>query len=91
MVGAGGLRYTCDPNAKMGARISDLSLKGKPIEAAKTYKVAGWAPVFEAAKTAGAEPIWDLMARYLRGRKVIERVRLELPRLKGMEGNGGIA
>jgi len=91
MVRVGGLGYTCDPNAKMGGRISDLSLRGKPIEAAKTYKVAGWAPVSEAAKTVGAEPIWDLMARYLRGRKVIAPVRLELPRLKGMQGNGGIA
>src|SRR5471032_2827805 len=91
MVRVGGLSYTCDPNAKMGARISELSLKGKPIDAAKKYKVAGWAPVSKAAKTAGSEPIWDLMARYLRGRKVIEPVRLELPRLKGVEGNGGMA
>jgi sulfur-oxidizing protein SoxB len=91
MVRVGGLRYACVPNAKMGERISDLSLEGKPIEAAKKYKVAGWAPVAESAKTAGTEPIWDLMARYLRGRKVIEPVRLELPRLKGVEGNGGIA
>jgi sulfur-oxidizing protein SoxB len=91
MVRVGGLRYTCDPNAKMGARISDLSLKGKPIDAAKKYKVAGWAPISEAAKIAGTEPIWDLMARYLRERKVIEPVRLELPRLKGVGGNDGIA
>jgi sulfur-oxidizing protein SoxB len=90
MVRVGGLRYSCDPNAKIGARISELSLKGKPIEAAKKYKVAGWAPVAEAAKTAGTEPIWDLMARHLRERKVIKPVRLELPRLKGVEGNGGI-
>lgn len=91
MVRVGGLSYSCDPNAKMGARIGDLALKGKPIEAAKIYKVAGWAPVAEAARTAGTEPIWDLMARHLRGRKVIKPVRLELPRLKGVDGNGGIA
>ncbi|OGA35105.1 MAG: thiosulfohydrolase SoxB [Betaproteobacteria bacterium RIFCSPLOWO2_12_FULL_64_23] len=91
MVRVGGLRYSCDPNAKMGARISAMSLRGKLLEAAKTYKVAGWAPVSEAAKTAGGEPIWDLMARYLRGRKVIKPLQLELPRLKGMEGNAGMA
>ena len=91
MVRVGGLGYTCDPNAKIGARISDLSLAGKPIEAAKKYKVAGWAPVAEAARTAGTEPIWELMARHLRGRKVIKPMRLELPRLKGVDGNGGIA
>jgi len=91
MVRVGGLSYTCDPNAKMGARISDMALKGKAVESAKRYKVAGWAPVAEAARTAGGEPIWDLMARYLRGRKVITPLKLELPRLKGMEGNTGIA
>jgi len=90
MVRVGGLGYSCDPNAKMGARISDMVLKGKPIEAAKKYKVAGWAPVAEAARTAGGEPIWDLMARYLRGRKVIKPLRLELPRMKGIKGNAGI-
>ena len=91
MVRVGGLGYTCDPNAKIGARISDLSLAGKPIEAAKKYKVAGWAPAAEGARTAGTEPIWELMARHLRGRKVIKPMRLELPRLKGVDGNGGIA
>jgi sulfur-oxidizing protein SoxB len=91
MVRVGGLRYACDPNAKMGARISDLSLKGNPIDAAKKYRVAGWAPVSEAARTAGTEPIWELMARYLRGRKVIEPVRIELPRLRCVDGNPGIA
>jgi sulfur-oxidizing protein SoxB len=91
MVRVGGLAYTCDPNAKTGARISGMSLKGKPIEAAKLYKVAGWAPVSEAAKAAGGEPIWDLMARYLRGRKLIKPLQLELPRLKGVAGNAGIA
>ena len=91
MVRVGGLSYTCDPNAKMGARISELSVKGTPVDAAKKYKVAGWAPVAEAARTAGSEPIWELMARHLRGRKLIKPLRLELPRLKGVEGNSGIA
>ena len=90
MVRVGGLSYTCDPNAKAGARIADMALKGKPIEASKTYKVAGWAPVSEEAKARGGEPIWELMARYLRSRKVIKPLQLELPRLKGMERNAGI-
>jgi len=91
MVRVGGLSYACDPNAKIGARISEMSLKGKPVEAAKRYKVAGWAPVAEAARAAGGEPIWDLMARYLRGRKLIKPLQLELPRIKGMDGNAGLA
>jgi S-sulfosulfanyl-L-cysteine sulfohydrolase len=91
MVRVGGLNYICDPNAKMGGRIGGMALRGKPVEASKIYKVAGWAPVSEESKTRGGEPIWDLMARYLRGRKVIKPLQLELPRLKGMEGNAGIA
>ena len=44
MVRVGGLRYRIDPNAAMGARISRMELAGKPIDAQKKYKVAGWAP-----------------------------------------------
>ena len=49
MVRVGGLAYTCDPKADSGKRISNMMLKGKAIEADKTYKVAGWAPVAEGA------------------------------------------
>ena len=91
MVRVGGLRYACEPNARMGARISDMSLDGRPLEASKKYRVAGWAPVSEQAKAAGGEAIWDLMARYLRGRKLVAPVRLNLPQLKGMQGNAGMA
>jgi sulfur-oxidizing protein SoxB len=58
MVRVGGLEYTCTPGEKAGARISAMRLNGKPIEAAKTYKVAGWAPVAEGVK---GEPIWDVV------------------------------
>ncbi|HEX5391742.1 MAG TPA: thiosulfohydrolase SoxB [Rhodocyclaceae bacterium] len=91
MVRVGGLQYTCDPTAKMGNRIQDMMLGGKPIDASKTYKVAGWAPVSEDARNAGGEPIWDLVARYLREVKTVKPVRLNLPKLKGVEGNPGIA
>ena len=88
MVRVGGLAYTCDPNGKMGGRISSMTLKGKPIDAAKKYKVAGWAPVAEGAS---GEPIWDLMATYLRNKKTIQPKKLNLPNLIGMKGNAGIA
>ncbi len=91
MVRVGGLGYTCDPNAKMGGRISDMTLKGKPLAAARKYKVAGWAPVAEEAKATGGEPIWDLMAKYLRAQKTVKPLSLNLPRLKGVDGNPGIA
>ena len=88
MVRVGGMTYACDPNARMGARIGDMRLHGKPIEADRKYKVAGWAPVAEGAS---GEPIWDLVAGYLRSKIVIRKVKLNLPRLKGMQGNPGIA
>lgn len=50
MVRVGGLQYSCDPVGKMGSRIGDMRLNGKPIEADKKYKVAGWAPVAEEAE-----------------------------------------
>ena len=90
MVRVGGMRYACDPNAAMGKRIQDMRLDGKPIEANKTYKVAGWAPVAEGAKEQGGEPIWDIVAAWLRDRKVVAPRRLNLPRLGGMAGNPGL-
>ena len=55
------------PGAAMGARIGDMRLNGKPIEADKTYKVAGWASVSEEARSApGSRPVWDLVEAWLR-------------------------
>jgi sulfur-oxidizing protein SoxB len=91
MVRVGGLQYTCDPVAAMGSRISSLTLKGKPLEADKRYKVAGWAAVSEEARQAGGEPIWELMARYLRGQKTIRPRAVNVPGLVGVAGNPGLA
>ena len=88
MVRVGGLEYTCTPGEKAGARISAMRLLGKPIEAGKTYKVAGWAPVAEGAK---GEPIWDVVETYLRDHKVIKSPTLNQPRLIGVDGNPGMA
>ncbi len=88
MVRVGGMQYTVSPKAAMGQRINNMMLKGKPIEAGKTYKVAGWASVQEGAK---GEPIWDVVSGYLRDKKVIKGVKINTPRIVGMEGNPGIA
>lgn len=90
MVRVGGLQYTCDPNAPMGRRIDNMTLRGKAIEAGKTYRVAGWAPVSEEAKNAGPA-VWDVVAGYLRGQKVVSQRALNLPTLRGMQGNAGLA
>ncbi|MDK9695537.1 MAG: thiosulfohydrolase SoxB [Siculibacillus sp.] len=91
MVRVGGMTWSCDPTAAMGKRIDDMRLKGVPLEASKTYKVAGWAPVSEAARDAGGEPVWDLVARHLRSKKTIAPPKLDLPTLKNMDGNPGTA
>ncbi len=88
MVRVGGLTYTCTPGETMGRRISDMRLAGKPVEAGRKYKVAGWAPVAEGAK---GEPIWEVVTSYLRDRRTIAPVTLNLPKLVGVDGNAGIA
>jgi len=88
MLRAGGLQYTCEPSEAAGRRISNLTLRGKPLDPGKKYKVASWAPVAEGAS---GEPVWDVVAKYLRAKKVIKPVQANVPILVGLAGNPGIA
>ncbi len=88
MVRVGGMDYTIDPMAPMGQRITEMRLNGKLVEAGKTYKVAGWAPVAEGAQ---GEPVWDVVARHLRAQKTVVAKAPKVPVIKGMKGNAGIA
>jgi S-sulfosulfanyl-L-cysteine sulfohydrolase len=93
MVRVGGLQYTMTPGAKIGSRISDMTLRGKPVEAGKTYQVAGWAPVSEEASKAGNKPVWDVVETWLKsqsGGRVSTR-KINTPRLVGVQGNPGLA
>jgi sulfur-oxidizing protein SoxB len=93
MVRVGGLQYTMSPNEKMGSRISQLQLQGKPLEASKTYPVAGWAPVSEEASKAGLKPVWEVVETWLKGRpnrRVAPRT-INTPTLVGMRDNPGMA
>ncbi|HJL51958.1 MAG: thiosulfohydrolase SoxB [Arenicellales bacterium] len=88
MVRVGGLTYTIDPAATIGRRISQLELAGTPLDAAKTYRVAGWASV-------NPQPdelpnIWDVLSEYLMDVRVIRNVALNLPRVKGVDQNPGM-
>jgi S-sulfosulfanyl-L-cysteine sulfohydrolase len=92
MVRVGGLQYTCDPAAKVGSRISNMTLKGSAIDATKKYKVAGWAPVAEGGGPGNTkEAAWDMLSAYLRDKKTIKPPKLNLPTLTGLKGNAGIA
>ncbi|HNH36354.1 MAG TPA: thiosulfohydrolase SoxB, partial [Rhodocyclaceae bacterium] len=88
MVRVGGMTYACVPNARIGGRVQDMRLHGKPMQADRRYKVAGWAPVAEGAQ---GEPIWEVVARWLRDRRTITPRRLNNPRLSGVDGNPGMA
>ena len=64
MVRVGGMGYAIDIAKPIGSRISQMThLKsGQPIEASKTYTVAGWASINE--NTQGP-PIWDVVAAHV--------------------------
>ena len=85
MVRVGGLDYSIAPLAESGNRIGDMMLGGKAIDPAKTYKVAGWASM---QKQEG-EPIWEVVARWLRAQKNIDTVDVKQPAIKGLSGNNG--
>jgi sulfur-oxidizing protein SoxB len=88
MVRTGGMDYVCEPAAAAGERISEMTLDdGTPIEAGKSYRVAGWATV---GSVAPGPPIWEVVAEYLRDAKVAKIERLNTPVLKGVENNLGI-
>ena len=89
MVRLGGLDYACTPGAAVGNRISDLTLPdGTALDAAKTYKVAGWASV---NLLQGNRPVWDVVATYLRNQGEVKPGRKSRVKLIGVDGNPGYA
>jgi sulfur-oxidizing protein SoxB len=70
MVRVGGLTYTIAPEKQQGERITDIRVGGKPIEAHKQYKAAGWASLREV----DGPPACDVVADYLRR---VKRVKVE--------------
>jgi len=50
--------------------------------------VASWAPVAEGA---AGEPVWDVVAGYLRAKKVVRPLRPDRPELSGVQGNPGLS
>jgi sulfur-oxidizing protein SoxB len=93
MVRVGGLAYAMSPGEKMGSRITDMRLNGKPLDAAKKYKVAGWAPVAEEAKSLpGVKPVWEHVETWLKAQGGRVKARnINSPTLVAMQGNPGMA
>ena len=87
MVRVGGMNYVCDPTESFGKRISQMTLDdGTAIDMKKQYKVAGWATV---GSQSSGQPIWDVVADYLRDRKIARIDRLNTPKLVNVECNPG--
>jgi sulfur-oxidizing protein SoxB len=88
MVRVGGMDYACAPGESVGKRISDMTLdSGKKIEAGKSYKVVGWGSVNQQT----GKPVWDVVAKYLRGQKTAKLKKFNQVVLKGVSDNPGVA
>jgi sulfur-oxidizing protein SoxB len=88
MVRVGGMTYTLERKAKIGTRVSEMRIAGKPLQATKRYKVAGWAPVGEGIT---GEPIWEVVIRHLRAIKAVPPLEVNRPRLVGVKDNPALA
>ncbi|OYY04734.1 MAG: thiosulfohydrolase SoxB [Acidocella sp. 35-58-6] len=89
MVRVGGMNYACAPNEKIGNRISEMTLSnGQVLDAAKTYKVAGWASVSQPQNT---PPVWDVVAKYLRDKKTVRITKPNVTKVIGIGKNAGYA
>jgi sulfur-oxidizing protein SoxB len=87
MVRVGGFAYTCTPGEPLGRRISELRFdNGRPLEAGKSYKVAGWASV----NPQQGRPVWDVFAKHLASAKA-PAARGAGVTLRGVDGNAGIS
>ncbi len=87
MVRVGGMDYACAPNETTGNRISEMTLdNGTPIEADKSYRVAGWASV----NPQDGKPVGEVVAAHLRTEKTIKINRPNRVKLKGIVNNPGI-
>jgi sulfur-oxidizing protein SoxB len=89
MVRVGNIDYVLDPTQGMGKRITEVHIGGKPMEPKKTYLVAGWASVQEQPDS--LDDIWDVVATYLRDVGHVRIDKLNIPKLKNVRGNPGLA
>ncbi len=79
MVRVGGMSFTCRPEAKIGFRISVMRLaNGDIIDSTKDYKISSWASV---GVPATGKPVWEVIAEYLKDKKVIKLEKINQPKV----------
>lgn len=86
MVRVGGMDYSIDLSKKIGKRIGDMTLHGKPLDPKKKYRVAGWASV---AQPREGQPIWDIVKEYLVSKESVSIGEVKIPKIKGISDNPG--
>ncbi|MEA3315215.1 MAG: thiosulfohydrolase SoxB [Campylobacterota bacterium] len=89
MVRTGGISYRINPMLPKGKRITNITMTktGKPMDANKKYKVAGWSTVNSIAP---GKPIWEVTEEYLVNMKHISNLKVDTPDMIGIKGNPGI-
>jgi sulfur-oxidizing protein SoxB len=86
MVRVGGMSYAIDVSKPIGSRISDMRLADHtPIEATKSYVVAGWASINQGTE---GPPIYDVVAKYLHGHPVVRIPDRQTVRVTGADARG---
>jgi sulfur-oxidizing protein SoxB len=86
MVRVGGMSYAIDVSKPIGSRISDMRLaNGVPIEATKSYVVAGWASINQGTE---GPPIYDVISKYLEHHPVVSVPDRHTVRVTGADKRG---
>jgi len=81
MARVGGLSFSLDPAKPAGARIFDVTLlrNNQPLDAGRSYTVAGWA----GSEPAEGPPIWDVVSGHIERRKTVRAQERRRVRLAG--------
>ncbi len=87
MVRVGGLDYSIDPTVPKGKRISDMEVGGKN---AGQQKIQG-GRLGSVNKNAQGKPIWDVVSDHLQTMKHVKVKHMNIPKIKNVKGNHGIA
>lgn len=87
MVRVAGLGYRCNPAAANGQRVGEVLVDGKPLLDHGTYRTVSWG--LPGSVPSENEPIWTVVADYLKQIKTVRPLALSKPVLEGVERNRG--
>ena len=88
MVRVAGLQYRCNPLERLGHRVSEVLVGGKPVKDNENYRTISWG--LPGGGASENEPIWTVVADYLKQIKTVPSLSLVPPLVDGVEGNRGM-